>query len=71
MGSRETQSDRNREFWDRKLGDRIARPLSPNDAIRDALASEDPRQRALFGVETVVIEREDPSVAENSNEGEV
>ncbi len=71
MGSRETQSDRNRAFWDNKLGDRIARLPDPNATIREALASEDPQQRALFGVETVVIEREGPPVEENSNEGEV
>ncbi len=71
MGSRETQSDLNRAFWDDKLGDRIARLPDPNDAIRDALAREHPQQRALFGVETVVIERENPSAEENHNEGEV
>lgn len=71
MGSRETQSDSNRAFWDAKLGDRIARLPEPNDAIRAALASEDPQQRVLFGVETVVIEREGPPTQENSNEGEV
>jgi len=71
MGSGETESDRNRAFWDEKLGERIARPLRPNDAIRDALASEEPRQRALFGVETVVITREELPREDNRNEGEV